>query len=652
MVDLTPRGFLIRVGVVTVVLAVSFAAVPSVAASDGWESHGPPGGPVQALAIGAGAPDRVWAGTMYPTYWGGQAGHLAVSVNGAATWQEVARLRLEPIGEIAVDPTNADVVYAGATCAYCEGIYRTVDGGRTWSLLGEGFERTFIESIAVDPVNPQTVYAGTLIDGTWKSVDGGATWTPINAGMGYAPVFSLLVDPFDHLTVYAGLQKRGTFRSIDGGATWSPANAGMGEQKVNALVADPTLPGHLYAGAAHGVYESLDGGDTWESVSQGLDGHGISSLVMASGDPRLLYAGSASNGGWRSSDGGEHWVSFGAPLSGGAAIALAVDPRRDDVVYAGTGSGVMKSFDRGQTWERRTTGLSNSATYSIGVGDGVLYAGERDQGGVYRSVDDGDTWLQASEGLPRPAFVTALAVDPSRPKRVYAGLDGRGIYRSSDAGLHWSPVAGGPFGTESIRIAPSDPRRIYADGTGGNLRKLFRSSDGGGSWDDVTDPTMTGSQADFAIDPFDADHVFAMLGQVYESSNGGDSWHLASNGLPTDRAVDGLAIDRFDPDLLYAGTDDDDLYRTTDGGAHWVVVDLAACVRAVSTALPETDPSHQGVVYVPTHQGACRGTASGQTWTPLPDLARGYVPEDMAVAPDGSALYVATHGSGLLRYTT
>jgi photosystem II stability/assembly factor-like uncharacterized protein len=200
-----------------------------------------------------------------------------------------------------------------------------------------------------------------------------------------------------------------------------------------------------------------------------------------------------------------------------------------------------------------------------------------------------------------------------------------------------------------VQVAPSDAQRIYADGNGPVSGKdLFRSEDGGVTWTDISGGVVGGYGQEVAIDATDPDHLYALAGLVYESHDGGDSWTLASNGIPTGRYLSGLAMDRFDPTLLYTFVNSD-LYRTNDG-ANWVPVDMTGCTGFTSGQGLATDPAHSGVVYVTTYQGACRGTGGGRAWATLPDIAPYYLGQMIAVAPDGGAVYVATRGGGVVRY--
>lgn len=146
---------------------------------------------------------------------------------------------------LAVDPTDANVAYAGSL-GYAPPI-RTVDGGRNWRVVTNGFPYTTVSSLAIDPSATGTIYLGCVF-GLWKSTDNAGHWGRIGAGI--AGVNSVVVNPADPSIVYAGTQ-RGIFVSSDAGASWAPMNDGLTDLNVWALAIDPA-GSTLYAGTTGG----------------------------------------------------------------------------------------------------------------------------------------------------------------------------------------------------------------------------------------------------------------------------------------------------------------------------------------------------------------------------------------------------------------
>ena len=255
----------------------------------------------------------------------------------------------------------------------------------------------------------------------------------------------------------------------------------------------------------------------------GPGGGRVSAVAGIPGNPNTYYLGAASGGIWKTTDGGIHWkpVFDHEPVQ--SIGALAIDPGRPEVVWAGSG----ETF-----YIRPTTSIGN---------------------GIYRSDNGGGSWRHL--GLARTGRIARIVIDPTNVRRVYACATGsgfgpsmhRGVYRTTDDGRHWSRVlfVNPETGCSDLAIDPADPRILLA-----------------GMWQ-------------FHIYPWDLDSGGPGSG-VYLSRNGGRSWtHLTGDGLPKGPLGKiAVAISLSDPDIFYALIQNGPpgLYRSTDGGAHWVLV--------------------------------------------------------------------------------
>jgi photosystem II stability/assembly factor-like uncharacterized protein len=557
-------------------------------------------------------------------------------------------LALQPIGVLAVDPNDADVVYAGADSNQGDGVFKTSDGGATWELTS--LHSRFMRALAVAPSDSRMVYGGAL-ENFYVSTDGGATWEIRERGLADRRIGAVAVDPVDAGTVYAGTLGRGVYRSTDAGLHWTPAHQGMGMIQVNAIVGDPASPGTLYAGTAHGVYLTTDGGASWQPMTTGMGRQNVVSLVMGSAHHGRLFAGTSSSGAYRSDDGGSHWTPVNAGLTDDTVGALALDPTDDDVVYAGTGDGLFKTGDAGASWHERDRGASNSDVWSVaaaGTGRGVLYAGTRDQRGVFRSTSGGRFWRQASDGLPEGVFVQNLAVDPADPDTIYAATSYQGVFKTTNGGRSWALLGAAPLGADHLAMAPSDPLTLY----GLFDDEVWRTTDGGDSWTDVSAGLPAGYQAGFAIDPTDPMTVFAstQTSGVFKTRNGGDTWTSSSDGLPTSNTYFGpIAMDPATPTDLYVFANQD-LYRSTDRGRHWSKIPVPDCVNVIFGCYSEFmvfDPVRPHVLYIDRAAAVGRGDMAAGTWTLTPPVAEKVSLADLAVSPDGSTLFVGTRGGGV-----
>jgi hypothetical protein len=200
---------------------------------------------------------------------------------------------------LAVDPTNPGIVYAASDAG---GLFKTVDGGRSWSHSDAGLLGHAIR-VVIDPTAPATVYAATgfnsLGGGIFKSTDGGAAWTSASDGIdGLRLEFlrDLAIDSQTAATLYAAADDR-VFKSVDGGASWFDSGAGLRSQvSVLSVAVDPVQPAVVYAGTAFGVWKSVDAGATWHPARTGMGRPSVVGLAVDPGGRGTVYAATRPNG--------------------------------------------------------------------------------------------------------------------------------------------------------------------------------------------------------------------------------------------------------------------------------------------------------------------------------------------------------------------
>ena len=227
--------------------------------------------------------------------------------NGKPTVQ----LALEGSGAqcVAVDPTNPDRVFAGT---FDHGVYRSKDGGKTWTSLADGIPHKRIPSIAISPSHQENgmpvVYAGTEPSNLYRSEDNGETWTefPTLPELPSAPTWSFPPRPWtshvrwislshhDPELIFAGIELGGVMRSQDGGETWEDRKPGS-QPDSHAIATHPVDPSRVYEAAGGGVAVSTDAGDTWNRADEGMDRHYCWALAVDPDDPDLWYV-SATHG--------------------------------------------------------------------------------------------------------------------------------------------------------------------------------------------------------------------------------------------------------------------------------------------------------------------------------------------------------------------
>ena len=504
----------------------------------------------------------------------------------AAEWRPVG-----PYGGtvtiLAVSPSDPSTVLAGTSA---DGVFRSGDGGATW-------RRSSIETndvvrpIVFDPRRPGTVYAGVGLS-VLRSRNGGKTWTSLAGGQpGEGAIVALAVDPRSG-AVYAADGSAILFRTVDG-QHWDQVGTipGLG---TSALASDPS--GILYATTNTGVFRSTNRGASWRRI---LTASYLRAFAIAPSNPAVLYTG-GSYGLHRSVDGGAHWQSIRTGLENQEVNAVAVHPTRPSVVYAalqtfaaGMTGGVFRSLDGGARWARLRTGLPAGNAYAVALTPAApsrVYAGFP-LAGVFRSADAGLHWSQANAGLTT-YDVTRVAPDPERPGTAYAGPLEIGVVKTTDAGETWRVVNSrlrGPWAYSTVELDPQDPAVVYASIPG----RLERSDDGGAHWRRADLPLRhTGFSGLIAFDPDST--LYAAGNHNFKSTDRGESWeqvadlsaecsmtpHALAAG-PSGVFISALPGDPTRCSFLHLG-----IFRSTDGGTHWTAV--RNWVRRV--ALDPADP--------------------------------------------------------------
>jgi photosystem II stability/assembly factor-like uncharacterized protein len=292
---------------------------------------------------------------------------------------------------VAVDPTNPDRVFAGT---FDHGVFRSLDGGETWTSLEDGIPHKRIPSITISPSHSENglpvVYAGTEPSNLYRSEDDGETWTefPRLAELPSAPTWSFPPRPWtshvrcitlshhDPNLIFAGIELGGVMRSLDAGETWEDRKPGS-QHDSHAIAMHPVDPTRVYEAAGGGIAVSTDGGDTWRGADEGMDRHYCWALAVDPVDPNLWYV-SATHG--------------------------ARYAHRED----GNSAGQIYRRDHSDEWKALTINgetESHNMPYALLVprhSPGTLLAGYRD-GELMYSEDKGNNWR--SIGVVSPGIL-------------------------------------------------------------------------------------------------------------------------------------------------------------------------------------------------------------------------------------------------------
>jgi len=486
-------------------------------------------------------------------------------------------------------------------------------------------------------------------------------WTAI--GPDGANVVTLTIDPIVPTIAFAGTTGSGVLKTTDGGASWAPANGGLATTNVLALAIDAATPSTLYAGTDAGVFKSTDGGQSWAAANGGMDGAPsivVNALAIDPSSPTTLYAGTSA-GVFKTTNGAASWTSINTGLSGLAARVITIDPTAPSTVYIAVDDnvsyvnyGVFKSTNGGTTWAK-------IYTTSLGEDGGAppvtaLAIDPRSPSRLYLVVafnqvltsSDGGSWSD----LKAPAHdVWSLAVDPSSPATIYVGTYSGLIFRTTDGGGHWVSVSDGlaASGVNVIATAAPAPGIVYAGGHNG----VFRSSDSAQTWAHLTLGIRNVGVYPLAVDPTDSSMIYTTAnGVVTKTTDGGAHWADLINGL-SGEWIERLVIDPVSPSTVYAGKippfGSSAIYKSTDAGVHWTTVLTVAGPSLRTLTIAPTQPS---TLYVGVNStGVLKSTDGGASWAPANNglIAAGPYVSAFGVDPStADTVYAATDPTGPL----
>jgi hypothetical protein len=571
--------------------------------------------PVYEIAV-----DPVLPSTLYLAERGyNVTANLSKSTNGGTTWSPLPLPGDQPVNVIRVAPGNHDILYAGTG----HGVFKSTDGGTHWAEANTGIatDTRGINALAIDPLNAQTVYAnGKKAYGGWqyKTTDGGGHWTLVRQMGTPADIESgeaMAVGADIHHTVYLATCSQGVVRSIDGGATWILSNTGIARPGCAGVVTvDPGRPSVVYTTSGT-CYQSTNAAETWTELP-GCAARGLSAQQYGVDptNPANLIIGTPSNAVLRSTDGGLSFAAASVGLPKANVAAVGVDPLTPTTLYAGVrGSGVYKSQDGGLIWNPINAGFGAQYVTTVVVDPtrpSNVYVGTDGDQGAARTTNGGTSWTSMSVGSSE---VFAFAIDPATPTTVYAGAiyPGQGVYKSSDGGGHWAPAGLQTAKVVGLAIDPHGPSTVYA---ATNDKGLFKSTDGGGTWADAG--LTTSAVNAVVVDPGTSSTLYVATYQgVFKSINGAADWVPAITGL-TSLQVNALAIDPTAPTTVYAATNGG-VFVSNDGGGTWTAMNAGLTELGIRrVAIDPLTPARlhaatgRGVFTFNQQQASATGTAT------------------------------------------
>ncbi|HEX5460180.1 MAG TPA: hypothetical protein VFX20_09430 [Steroidobacteraceae bacterium] len=671
------------------VLPVAYGAPVSPAQLAGalhWRNIGPYiGGRVTTVAGVPGKPNLYYAGFADGGVW--------TTEDYGNHWKNVTDKYFNPdtsgsVGAIAVAPSNPKIIYAGTgdsaprnTVVTGHGMYKSADAGKTWSYIGLG-ETHIITWILVDPNNPDVVYVAALGHlfgpnadrGVFKTMDGGRTWKKILYVNDHTGAATLAMNPRNPQVVYASMWQMsrrpwtfssggpdsGIYKSTDGGATWSNIthNPGLPTGIIGkaSLAVAPSDPDVVYAmvqarvaGQAGALFRSDDAGATWKMVNAEQE---ISQRAFYSGrvwldpkDPNTLYITAVVL--YVSHDGGKTFSTLPrAPDN----HALWINPDNPQIMVEGNDNGVAVSLDRGKTWST-TENQPTAQFYHVNLDDQFpfrVYGAGQDRGSMY-----GPSAVPA--GLLPPVW-----------KDVQGGEEG---WLVPVPGQPWITYGDGYFGKEYREnrrigqglITDISPWPQYKFGVpAANLKYRY-------NW----------IYNNAVIPPHNSNALLLGAQVLLESTDRGNHWKAISPDLTRDDkskqqrpggpissdvtseenfdTISSIAVSPFNDDIIWTGSDDGLVYLTKDGGAHWSQVRPAGLPQWITVTCIEPSHTDPGTAYLSASRYQWddfkpylyKTTDYGKHWTEITSGLPGdqYVQSVRQDPNDGDLLLAATNAT-------
>lgn len=686
-----------------------------------WRCIGPAnmGGRIDDFAVVDRDPAIIYVGTASGGVW--------KTTNNGVTWVPVFDDQpTSTIGDVTAAPSQPDTVWVGTgepnnrqSSSWGNGVYKSTDGGMTWTNMGLQ-DSHHIGRIVIHPSNPGVVYVAALGHlwgpnkerGLFKTTDGGKTWTNtlfIDENTGCVDV---AMDHENPDTLYAAAYQRrrrgwgfngggpgsGLYKTTDGGGSWVKLTEGLPQGDLGRIGMDIYRrdPSIVYAVVEHrnggGVFRSEDKGSTWRKMSSTNPRPMYYSQIRVdpSNDQRIWVLGASM---YVSDDGGKNFRTDHVTRVHGDHHAMWINPHNSSHMILGSDGGIYFSYDRGESWDFINT-LPLGQFYEIGIDmrdPYWIYGGLQDNGSWggpsstwYSQGITNDEWIKIGGG---DGFYTQA--DPEDFTLVYAESQNGNLFRvdlktGERKSLRPQPEDSSEryrFNWNSpLLISPHDPKTIYY---GGN--KLFISKDKGDTWEATEDLTMQKDRETLELMGVRPDkntlsrhdgiafygdittisessvkpgllYVGTDDGNVQVSRDGGQTWKNVKSrvpGLPDDTYVTRIVASRFEEGAAYATFDghrNDDfkpyVFQTSDYGENWTSLSANLPTGSVVNVIREHH-RNPNLLFVGTERGAYFSVDRGGTWT----MFKGNFPmvpvDDIAIHPRENDLIFGTHGRSI-----
>ncbi|MFN8571101.1 MAG: hypothetical protein U0132_03525 [Gemmatimonadaceae bacterium] len=621
------------------------------------------------------------------------------------------------VGAIAVAPSDPNIIYVGSgeglqrpDLSTGDGIYRSADGGTTWTHLGLRSGQQ-IPQIAVDPRNPDRLFVAVLGHpygpnperGVYRSLDGGRSFERVLYRDENTGAIDVILAPDDPNTVYAALWESrqgpwengqwqgpntGLFKSVDGGTTWQPIMNGLPTYQTGlgriGIAVSPSEPRRLYLSVdqirTNAIYRSDDAGASWRKMTDDPRiNTRASDFAEVRVDPRnadIVYTASIVS--WKSTDGGRTFTMLVGAPGGDDYHRIWINPTNPDVLMIASDQGAIITVNGGDSW----SSWYNQPTaqfYHVSTDNSWPYrvcGGQQESGSACVDSRSNDGQLTFREW--RPVGVEEygyVAPDPLNPDIIYGGkvtrYDRRTGQTQNVAPKAFRDANYRALRTAPVLFAPTNPRTLYYAGN-----TVWQTRDGGNHWQEISPdltrrdsvvPPNVGKYADWPTAKVRHPGVIYALGPSYLKEsiiwagsddglihvtwNGGQHWtNVTPPALTPWAKVSIIEASHFDTLTAYAAVNTlrlDDLrphiLRTTDGGRSWTEIVTGIDSGATINAVRE-DPKQRGLLFAGSETQVWMSFDNGAHWQTLRNNMPATSIRDLVIKDDD--LVIGTHGRG------